>query len=133
MCLRETQGEHASSEWVTHESLVCDSWANYCICDLLANYVCVTREPTTCHLLVTLVHIMENESFKFIVIVKETFYAHYLPTVMQSLFFFQKCACACIWLIFLAHLSLDYWLESNHTIPKPKLKSETFGILISNI
>ena len=40
-------------------------------------------------LLVTLVHIMENESL--IVIVKETFYAHYLPTVMQSWFvFFPK-------------------------------------------
>ena len=38
-------------------------------------------------LLVTLVHIMENESLKLIVIVKETFYAHYLPTVIQSWFF----------------------------------------------
>ena len=49
-------------------------------------------------LLVTLVHIMENKSLKLIVIVKET---HYLPTVMQSWFFSQKCAHACIWLIFL--------------------------------
>ena len=48
----------------------------------------------------TYVAIMENESLKLIVIVKETFYAHYLPTVMQSWFFFQKSAHACIWLIF---------------------------------
>ena len=61
-------------------------------------------------LLVTLVHIMENESLKLIVIVKETFYAHYLPTVMQSwfVFFSQKYAHACIWLIFFAHISLGY-------------------------
>ena len=39
---------------------------------------------------------MENESLKLIVIMKETFYAHYLPTVMKSWFFFffpKMCTC----------------------------------------
>ena len=55
-------------------------------------------------LLVTLVHIMENESLKLIVIVKETFYAHYLPTVMQSWFFFPK-MCTCMHMVnFFLHI-----------------------------
>ena len=41
-------------------------------------------------LLVTLVHIMEKKSLKLIVIVKETFYAHYLFTYSYAKLVFSK-------------------------------------------
>ena len=56
---------------------------------------------------VTLVHIMKNESVKFIVIVKETFYVCHLPTLMQS---FSKIF-TCMVNFLHIRISLDYWLE----------------------